>query len=324
MQPAAAAMPADRSLCIAPMMRYSHAHARCLWRLLCPPALLYTEMIPAAALADDRNNGRHRCDRIQQPVALQVGCRDPRLFAQAARRAEEFGYAEINLNCGCPSPRVAGGGFGACLMGEPQIAADCVAAAREAASIPTTVKCRIAIDDLDSETCLDRFADCVLAAGCTALIVHARRAWLAGLNPKANRTRPPLDHDRVLRLKRRLGAFPVIVNGGIDSLQQASSLTGRGADGVMIGRAAVRRTMLLVEMAAAAGCRVDVAAAIASYLEYCARLLAAGAPARMLFAPLMGLAACRSGARAFRQTVAQACANQAGIREVQAAAAALA
>ena len=305
------------------MMRYSHTHARHLWRLLCPPALLYTEMIPAAALIE-RADRRHCCDRRQQPVAMQVGCRDPRQFAQAARRAEELGYAEINLNCGCPSPRVAGGGFGACLMGQPQVAAECVAAAKAAVSIPATVKCRIAIDDLDAETCLDQFADCVLAAGCDALIVHARRAWLAGLNPRANRTRPPLDHDRVLRLKQRLGSFPVIANGGIDSLRQAAALTASGVDGVMIGRAAVRRTRLLVELAAAAGCRVDAAAAVDSYLGYCAQQLAAGAPARMLFAPLMGLAACRAGASSFRQTLARAGAGQAQVGEVQAAAAALA
>ncbi|MCY4324774.1 MAG: tRNA dihydrouridine(20/20a) synthase DusA [Betaproteobacteria bacterium] len=321
MQPAPAAI--DRSLCVAPMMRYSHTHARHLWRLLCPPALLYTEMIPAAALAGTPAK-RLLCDPRQQPVALQVGCREPGQFAHAAGCAEQLGYAEINLNCGCPSPRVAGGGFGACLMGEPQTVAACLAAAKDAVSIPVTVKCRIAIDDMDAQTGLDQFADCVLAAGCDALIVHARRAWLAGLNPKENRTRPPLDHDRVLRLKQRLGSFPVIINGGIDSQQQAADLIGRGVDGVMIGRAAVRRTLLLAEIAATRGCRIDVADAIASYLDYCAGQLAAGAAARMLFAPLMGVAACKQGARAFRQTVAKACANRADPKEVAVAAASLA
>ena len=307
------------------MMRYSHAPARHLWRRLCPPALLYTEMIPAAAAVAGRDDWRICCDGRQQPVAMQVGCCESRQFAQAARWAEKLGYAEINLNCGCPSPRVSAAGFGACLMAQPQVVADCVAAACSAASIPVTVKCRIAIDDLDSESCLDRFADLVFTAGASALIVHARRALLAGLNPRANRIRPPLDHDRVLRLKQSLGAFPVIINGGIGSVEQASQLIKSGVDGVMIGRAAVRRTMLLVELAAAAGHRVDVAAVIADYLEYCAQQLAAGRwPARMLFAPLMGLASGRAGARAFRQIVARAGSSRAGIGELRSAAALLA
>ncbi|MFJ5489572.1 tRNA dihydrouridine(20/20a) synthase DusA, partial [Hansschlegelia beijingensis] len=184
------------------------------------------------------------------PVAAQLGGSEPEELAEAARICEGFGYDEINLNVGCPSDRVQDGRFGACLMAEPDRVAEGVAAMKAAVSIPVTVKCRIGIDDQDPEEALDRLADAVVAAGCDALIVHARKAWLKGLSPKENRDVPPLDYDRVFRLKRRFPDLPVSINGGIGSIEQARALLeprdGVALDGVMLGRAAYQNPELLL------------------------------------------------------------------------------
>lgn len=236
-------MPVNRRFCTAPMMRYSHPAARRLWRFLCPPALLYTDMLTAEAVI------RGRCRQLSElsaetSVALQLGGGKAARLAEAARIGEAGGAAEINLNCGCPSPRVQRGGFGACLMKTPNAVGAAVAALKKAVTVPVTVKCRIAVDDMDAETGLDVFARAVRENGGEALIVHARRALLAGLNPAQNRTAPPLDYARARRLKESLGGFPVVLNGGIADIEAARQhLTV--FDGVMLGRAIVRRPYLL-------------------------------------------------------------------------------
>jgi len=238
----------DRRFCVAPMMRYSHGPARRLWRRLCPGGMVYTEMITAAAVL------RGDADRLlafsadERPLGLQLGGSDPAALARCAEIAERRGYDEVNLNAGCPSGRVLNGGFGACLMRRPRLVADCVRAMRDACSLPVTVKTRIAVDELDPEECLDRMAGHLADAGVDALVVHARKAWTEGLDPKANRTVPPLDHARVRRLKRSFPGLEVIANGGIDSAAEIEEHL-RHVDGVMCGREVARNPMLLAQVA---------------------------------------------------------------------------
>ncbi len=237
-----------RKFCAAPMMRHSHAAARRLWRFLCPPAMLYSEMLAADAVIHGR---RERLLDFggQSPVALQLGGRDKNRLAEAARIGEEYGAAEINLNCGCPSPRVRCGGFGASLMKTPARTGAIVAAIANAVDIPVTVKCRIAVDEMNGETGLDVFVRAVLDGGASALILHSRRAFLDGLNPAQNRVAPPLEYDRAARLKESLRDFPVILNGGVCDLDSAK-MHLRIFDGVMCGRAIVKRPYFLAEAGA--------------------------------------------------------------------------
>src|ERR1700758_2824599 len=201
--------------CIAPMMDWTDRHCRVFHRLLTRRARLYTEMLTTAAIIHGDRARLLGFDASEHPVALQLGGSDPRELAEAATIGEDFGYDEINLNVGCPSDRVQDGRFGACLMAEPRLVADCVAAMKRAGTIPVTVKCRIGIDDQDPEVSLDRMARAVVAVGSDALIVHARKAWLTGLSPKENRDIPPLDYDRVYRLKQAMPDIPIIINGGM-------------------------------------------------------------------------------------------------------------
>src|SRR4051812_22969302 len=207
----------DMRFSVAPMMDWTDRHCRVFHRLLTRRALLYTEMLTTGAIIHGDRVRLLGFDQSEHPVALQLGGSDPRDLAMAAKIGEDFGYDEINLNVGCPSDRVKDGRFGACLMAEPQLVADCVAAMKRSVNIPVTVKCRIGIDDQDPEAALDNMARAVIAAGADALIVHARKAWLNGLSPKENRDIPPLDYDRVYRLKAALPDVPVIINGGIGS-----------------------------------------------------------------------------------------------------------
>ena len=240
-----------RRFCTAPMMRYSHAAARRLWHCLCPPALLYTEMFFCEAII---RTPRPRLLQILQltnaPTALQLGGADARRLAHAAQIGEECGAAEVNLNCGCPSPRARCGNFGAVLMKTPSAVGAAVAALKKSLSIPVTVKCRIAVDDMDADGDLDVFARTVRDSGADALVLHARRAFLDGLNPAQNRSRPPLDYARARRLKESLGDFPLVVNGGVADVEEARRHL-RVFDGVMPGRAIVRRPYFLAEAAAA-------------------------------------------------------------------------
>src|SRR6476660_9882993 len=204
----------DRYFAIAPMMEWTDRHCRFFHRLLTRRTLIYTEMVTTNAVLYGDRDRLIGFDPTEHPVALQLGGSDPAALARCARIGAEFGYDEINLNVGCPSERVQEGRFGACLMAEPSLVGDCVAAMKAAVAIPVTVKCRLGIDDQDPETALDALTASVMAAGVDALIVHARKAWLEGLSPKENREVPPLDYERVFRLQRAYPALPIVLNGG--------------------------------------------------------------------------------------------------------------
>ena len=229
------------------MMDWTDRHCRFFHRLLTRHALLYTEMITADAVIHGDRERLLGFSPEEHPVALQLGGADPKRLAMAARIGAELGYDEVNLNVGCPSDRVQDGRFGACLMAEPALVADCIAAMRAACNVPVTVKCRIGIDDQDSEADLDRFISTVAAAGCTTFIVHARKAWLQGLSPKENREVPPLDYERVYSLKAAHPELTIVINGGIRSLEDAEAHLDR-VDGVMLGRAAYQTPYLLAEV----------------------------------------------------------------------------
>ncbi len=294
-------------LAIAPMMDWTDRHCRFFHRQLTARALLYTEMVVAEAVLHgdrDRLLGFAECEH---PVALQLGGSDPGKLAAAARIGEGFGYDEINLNVGCPSDRVQSGTFGACLMKTPDLVADCVAAMKAAVSVPVTVKCRIGVDGQDVEEALDTLADKVFAAGCDALWVHARKAWLQGLSPKENRDVPPLDYDRVYRLKARLPGRFVGINGGIPTLDAAEAHLQRGVDGVMLGRAAYHEPGLLAGVDArlygAPGTMPDWPALIDAMADYCGRHIAAGGRLSHVTRHMTGLFHGLAGARRWRQVL---------------------
>lgn len=236
----------QRLLSIAPMLDWTDRHCRYFLRLISRRVLLYTEMVTTGAVLHgdrDRLLGFSPCEK---PVAVQFGGSDPHELAECARIAEARGFDEINLNVGCPSDRVQQGRFGACLMAEPRLVADCIAAMAAAVSVPVTVKCRIGVDERDSYEDLAHFVETVSAAGCRTFIIHARKAWLNGLSPKENRTIPPLRHDRVEAVKRDFPALEIVLNGGIADLDQARQQL-QCFDGVMLGRAAYQNPYLLAE-----------------------------------------------------------------------------
>tara|TARA_R110002020_G_scaffold41276_4_gene121664 strand:+ start:413 stop:1435 length:1023 start_codon:yes stop_codon:yes gene_type:complete len=300
----ASAVSRARRFSIAPMMDWTDRHCRFLHRLLTRESLLFTEMVTSAAIMHGDIDRHLRFDPVEQPVALQLGGSDPAELAAATRIAHDYGYAEINLNVGCPSDRVQSGRFGACLMAEPDLVADCVRAMRDATDRPVTVKCRIGIDDQDIETGLDRFADAMVEAGVDALYVHARKAWLQGLSPKENRTIPPLDYDRVYRLRARLAPLPVFINGGIDTLELAEAQLAH-TDGVMLGRAAYHNPMLLAQVDrrffGATTPDVTLEAVMQAMMAYATGEIAAGARLNNITRHMLGLAAGLPGARQFRQ-----------------------
>jgi tRNA dihydrouridine synthase A len=298
------------------MMDWTDRHCRVLHRLLTRHALLFTEMVNSGAIVHGDAERHLRFDPVEHPVALQLGGSDPAELAAAVRIAEGFGYDEINLNVGCPSDRVQSGRFGACLMAEPALVAECVRAMRGATDRPVTVKCRIGIDDQDIEESLDRFADAMVEAGVAALYVHARKAWLQGLSPKENRTIPPLNYPRVHRLRARLAPLPVMINGGIETLDQADEQLGH-TDGVMLGRAAYHNPMLLAEVDA----RIfgddrpvpDLAGIMAAMADYAETQLGQGVRLNNIARHMLGLANGRPGARQFRQILSvDACKPKAG------------
>lgn len=227
----------EKKLSVAPMMDWTDRHCRFFHRLLTKRTLLYTEMVVADAVIHGERERMLGFDPVEHPVALQLGGSEPDKLVHAARAGAEMGYDEINLNVGCPSDRVQSGTFGACLMKTPKLVADCVAAMKAEVDLPVTVKCRIGVDDQNPETALDAVADLVFEAGADALWVHARKAWLEGLSPKQNRDIPPLDYDRVYRLKQRLPNHFIGINGGIETLNQSAEHLEH-VDGVMLGRAA--------------------------------------------------------------------------------------
>jgi tRNA-dihydrouridine synthase A len=233
-----------KMLAVAPMMDWTDRHCRFLHRLLTRESLLYTEMVVSDAAIHGKRDRLLGYDPSEHPVALQLGGSDPAKLAEAVRIAHDFAYDEVNLNVGCPSDRVQSGTFGACLMREPKLVADCVAAMKSASTVPVTVKCRIGVDDQDPEIALDELAADVLAAGADAIWVHARKAWLQGLSPKENRDIPPLDYDRVYRLKQKYPDVFIGINGGIANLDEAEAHLAH-VDGVMLGRAAYHNAALL-------------------------------------------------------------------------------
>ncbi len=310
-----------RVLSVAPMMDWTDRHCRFFHRLCAPGALLYTEMLTAPALVHGDYRRLLAFDAAEHPVALQIGGSDPHLLAQAARRGEQAGYAEINLNVGCPSERVQAGRFGACLMAEPELVAAGVAAMRAAVGVPITVKTRLGIDTRDDYEFLRGFVNTVASAGCEVFIIHARKAWLKGLSPKANRELPPLDYARVTRLKRDFPQLTIILNGGIGALDTVERALHQ-LDGVMLGRRAYQDPYLLVALQdalfgwpAGAPTRADL---VAAWLPYFSAQLAAGRRSRALARSLMGLFAGQPGAKAWRRMLGELPDGGAAVQRIQA------
>ena len=291
------------------MMEWTDRHCRFFHRLLTRRALLYTEMLTTGAVLHGDRARLLRFDPAEHPLALQLGGSEPQALAACARIGADLGFDEINLNVGCPSDRVQDGRFGACLMAEPALVGDCVAAMKAAVAIPVTVKCRIGIDEQDPEQALEIFAQSVEQAGADALIVHARKAWLKGLSPKDNREIPPLDYDRVYRLKRAHPRLTVVLNGGIGGVEAALSHLDR-VDGVMMGRAAYQEPWRLIAVDPLVfgeqerfASPQEAAAALIPYIE---RELRHGTRLHSITRHLHGLFRAVPGARAFRRALAGA------------------
>jgi tRNA-dihydrouridine synthase A len=290
------------------MMDWTDRHCRVFHRILTREAILYTEMVTARAVKHGDRQRLLGFDRREQPVVLQLGGSEPAILAEAATAGQEFGYREINLNVGCPSDRVQEGRFGACLMAEPGLVADCVTAMQRAVTIPVTVKCRIGIDDQDEEGELDRFVRIVAAAGCTTFIVHARKAWLKGLSPKENREIPPLNYDRVHRLKAAFPHLTIVLNGGLENLAMAQANLGQ-LDGVMLGRAAYHTPWELARVDQAfAGAPDPVATrhdAVRAMLPYVRDQLGQGVWLSHLTRHMLGLFHGQPGGRLWRQILSE-------------------
>jgi tRNA-dihydrouridine synthase A len=317
----------DWRLSVAPMLDWTDRHFRFFARLITRRTLLYTEMVTTGALIHGDRARFLRFDPAEHPLALQLGGSDPGEMAACARMGADWGYDEININVGCPSDRVQSGRFGACLMAEPWVVADCVAAMKAVVGVPITVKTRIGIDERDSYEALAAFTDTVAAAGCDALIVHARKAWLQGLSPRENRDVPPLRYDVVHRLKRDFPAPPMVINGGITSLDEVKEQL-KFMDGVMVGREAYQNPWML----AAADREVfgdpepptTRQAVLDAMLPYVEKWLTEGVPLNAMTRHLLGLFHAQPGAKAWRRYLSeQAHRPGAGIAVLQQAAAQL-
>jgi tRNA-dihydrouridine synthase A len=298
----------DRRISVAPMMDYTDRHCRYLLRLLSPGALLYTEMVTAHALTHGHVERLLAFDQAEQPVALQLGGSDPVLLARAARLGEERGYVEINLNVGCPSDRVQSGRFGACLMAEPELVADCIDAMRAVVKIPVTVKCRIGIDELDDYGFFEWFVLTVREAGVDTFIVHARKAYLDGLTPKENREIPPLRYEVPERLKREHPELTVILNGGLKTVAQVREWLPK-FDGVMLGRQAYQEPYLLAELnrqfldpSFALPAREAI---VEQYADYIERRLAEGHRLSVMLRHIQGLYTGLPSARSWRRYLSE-------------------
>lgn len=290
------------------MMERTDRFCRYFLRLLSRRTLLYTEMITSAALVRGRREHLLAYDAAEHPIALQLGGSVPHEMAQAARMAEDHGYDEVNINVGCPSKRVRAGRFGACLMVEPERVGACVAAMQHAVAIPVTVKTRIGVDDMDSYADLASFVRRVADAGCATFIVHARKAWLHGLSPKQNRSVPPLDYERVVRLKRDFPHLEIVVNGGIVALDQALEHL-HILDGVMIGREAYHNPFVLAEADARifgdAHAPTTRRAVLEAFVPFAARELRRGASFAHVTRHLTGLYQGMPGARSWRRAIGE-------------------
>ncbi len=298
----------NRRFSVAPMMEWTDRHDRFFLRLISKHALLYTEMVTAPAIIHGKRDYLLGFDEAEHPVAVQLGGSDPRELTEAARIAEGYGYDEINLNVGCPSDRVQSGRFGACLMKEPDLVADCVAALAAAVSIPVTVKCRIGVDDQDPRVALPTLIEKVRDAGCRTIIIHARKAWLEGLSPKENRTIPPLDYDLVYEMKRTYPDLEICINGGITSLDK-TEMHIRKVDGVMMGRTAYERPYVLAEV----DCRLFGSAepvrsrheVMEAFLPYMENQLERGVTLHAMTRHILGLFQGMPGARAWRRHISE-------------------
>lgn len=295
-------------LSVAPMMDWTDSHCRVFHRALAPHARLYTEMVHANAVIHGDRTRLLAMDRVEHPVALQLGGSEPALLARAAAIGAERGFDEVNLNCGCPSDRVQAGRFGACLMREPAVVADAVAAMIDALppGVPATVKCRLGVDDDHDFDRFVAFIDAVAAAGCTTFVVHARNAWLKGLSPKENRKVPPLRYDWAYRLKRERPALQVVVNGGIADIAEAGAHLAH-ADGAMLGRAAYQDPWLLHRLDRAwfggeVGTRAQV---LRSLRPYVIAQLAQGVLLKHISRHWLGLFTGQPGGRAFRRVLSE-------------------
>ncbi len=291
-------------------MEWTDRHCRFFHRLLTRRATLFTEMVTAPAVIHGDRERLLGFSEVEHPVVLQLGGSDPRQLAEAARIVADFGYDQIDLNCGCPSDRVQSGRFGACLMAEPDLVAECVAAMRAAVTLPVSVKCRIGIDDAEPREMLPAFVEKVAAAGVASLTVHARKAWLKGLSPKENRSVPPLDWDLVFDLKRMFPALPIAINGGIADLDASEALLapradGTRLDGVMLGRAAYEHPALLAavdrRIYGEPGPDADPFAVVAAIEPYAAALVEGGGRLSHLARHMLGLFNGRPGARTWRR-----------------------
>ena len=296
-------------LSVAPMMDWTDRHCRYLHRLMSGEALLYTEMVTAPALV--RGGALHLLDHntAEHPVALQLGGSDPIELAKASRLGADAGYDEINLNVGCPSDRVQSGCFGAVLMEQPALVAQCVAEMRAAVDVDVTVKCRIGVDDQEPRDVLPEFLSRIVAAGCTRVTIHARKAWLKGLSPKENRDIPPLDYALVQQMKGYFPNLHISINGGITSLTQAEELLAGGLDGVMIGRQAYHAPADVLCQAdrRVFGTGVDTTAedAVHAMIPYIEAHLMAGGRLNQITRHMMGLFAGRPGARIWRRMLSE-------------------
>ena len=298
----------DRRLSVAPMMDWTDRHCRYFLRLIAGRVLLYTEMVTTGAILRGPRARVLRFDPAERPLALQLGGADPDELARAAEHGEAYGYDEINLNVGCPSDRVQSARFGACLMAEPRLVADCLRAMQAAAGVPVTVKTRIGIDDRDSYEFLRSFVATVADAGCGTVIIHARKAWLTGLSPKENREIPPLRYELVHRIKADFPTLQVIVNGGIRTLAQAKEQLAQ-VDGVMLGRQAYQDPYCLAEwqqeLLGTEGpipSRNEIVERVIAYAE---RELAEGTPLKAMTRHMLGLFQGLPGARAWRRELSE-------------------
>ncbi len=294
----------NKVFAVAPMMDWTDRHCRVFHRVLSQHAVLYTEMVTGLAVKHGDRQKLLGFDPVEQPVVLQLGGSDPQILSEAAKVGEDFGYAEINLNVGCPSDRVQGGHFGACLMAEPKLVADCVASMQAEVKIPVNVKCRIGIDDQDEEQALSDFIGTVSGVGCKTFVVHARKAWLKGLSPKENREIPPLNYDRVHRLKAEFPQLHINLNGGLENLDQALPHLA-DLDGVMLGRAAYHTPWILSGVDAAFGQGAGPVAtrreAVEKFMPYVERELARGVALPRITKHMMGLYHGQPGGRIWRQ-----------------------
>ncbi len=299
---------AAHRLSVAPMMDWTDRHCRVFHRQMTRRAMLYTEMVTAPAIVHGPKPRLLDYSPQEHPVALQLGGSDPAELALAVRIAQPWAYDEINLNCGCPSDRVQSGCFGAVLMERPELVAECVRAMQGETDAPVTVKCRIGVDDQDPETTLPAFIETLAGAGVRHVIIHARKAWLQGLSPKENREIPPLDHDLVVRMKRRFPELTLSINGGITSLEQAKTLLEQGLDGVMLGRAAYHDpASVLIGADALWGDSFapDRIAVVDAMRPYIADHLAQGGRLHQITRHMLGLFTGKPGARGWRRVLSE-------------------